>query len=157
MRVVKLRFNSRWYRAIDAAARKSGQTVEAFLSNLVATACPPPTWEELCTEEAVARTLELCASLEQTKYELLQALSYLVPKPGKRTNPHIAKKRRHSAALFTNAIKRSGLRYREVAQHIGVSRPSVSRVANGTCSLPPAWSTALAQLFGENWMTEQDA
>jgi hypothetical protein len=154
MPVIKLRVSTAWLKAFESAAQQSGQGVPGFLLGLIAHSCPPPRQRAtgLDDEVLVKKAEQLCLVLDHTRGELQRALSRLVPAP--RTNPAVALKRRRSSVLFRRAMQKLGLTHAAVAEHLGLSRTTVSKVVNGSKSLPPAWSPMLAELLGEDWMSE---
>jgi len=154
MAVVKLQMASEWLKTLESAAADSGQELSDYLLGIIASSCPPPRSRQdvLEDEVLVKMTRQICRSLDQTKGELLQALSRLVPDP--RQNPVVASRRRHTAARLKRARQTSGLRYVDIAESLGVSQAAVGMVFNGTMSLPPAWIPTLKQLFGDDFMSE---
>lgn len=156
MPFVRLRIQNDWFKLIKSQAQRSNKKVEQFVLDMLAAACPPPYKTSPLEDEPVVRDAQLlCAELERTKRELLQAIATLRPDPTTvRANPRVAAKRRRSSALLQRALKNRSLRQKDLVEHLGVTAQAVSAVVNGRESLPLAWSSALAELLGEGWMSE---
>lgn len=163
---IRLTFSQAWFAGIKRAAEESGQTPEQLLQGLIALSIAPPATRrkrkgkgspqlvrQPHEQALIDEVIELCRSLDGTRNQLVGALQSLACKP--RRNARVQAERATSSSCLTAAIKRKGIIQRQVAKYLGVRDSTVSLVAHGRISMPPAWVAPLNELFGEDWLDER--